>query len=205
VAVATVSGKAYFLLVNELKSRNVQFISLIPGDPMPVEAKVAITTKNEKVLVKNKRTLVFEPETEPSSIVSKAKRIIEGKENYETIVIGVDPGEVFGLAVIADGKIAETQNCSNALEVVGTIKNLIKEFSSKTTDVTIKVGNGVPIHRDLLRDLDCELPGEITLEVVCEAGTNRPFTAHRRGIRDIASATRIAGRKGTVHQRKGAN
>ena len=58
VAVATVSGKAYFLLVNELKEKNIPFLSLVPGDPVPAEAKVVITTEQEKRLINHERILV---------------------------------------------------------------------------------------------------------------------------------------------------
>ncbi len=32
VAVATVEGKTYFLIVNQLRERNIPFVSLVPGD-----------------------------------------------------------------------------------------------------------------------------------------------------------------------------
>ncbi len=35
VAVATVQGKVYFLVVNELKERSIPFLSLIPGQSVP--------------------------------------------------------------------------------------------------------------------------------------------------------------------------
>ncbi len=35
VAVATVQGKAYFLIVNELREQNIPFISLVPGESVP--------------------------------------------------------------------------------------------------------------------------------------------------------------------------
>jgi len=66
VAVATVSGKAYFLLINELKDRNIQFISVIPGEILPAEAKVVITTENEKSPIEHERILIFKLGTEPS-------------------------------------------------------------------------------------------------------------------------------------------
>ena len=55
VAVATVSGKTYFLVVNELKERNMEFLSLVPGDPVPAEAKVVITTEKEKHLISHEK------------------------------------------------------------------------------------------------------------------------------------------------------
>src|SRR3990170_5056182 len=103
VAVATVSGKAYFFLVNELREKNIDFVSIVPSEPVPAEAKVVVTTEKEKYLINHERVLVFDPETEPSTVINEAARILQGKETYEKIVVGVDPGEVFGLAVIADG------------------------------------------------------------------------------------------------------
>src|SRR3990172_1711848 len=111
VVVATVSGKAYFLLVNELKERDIDFLSLVPGEPVPAEAKVVITTEKEKPLIKHERILVFDEKEEPNAVVNEALKILQGKDRYERIAIGIDPGEVFGLAVVADGKVIETRNC----------------------------------------------------------------------------------------------
>jgi hypothetical protein len=48
------------------------------------------------------------------------------------------------------------------------------------------------------------LPPQVVLQVVSEAGTNRALNhnKHRRGLRDIASAIRIAGRAGHVYPRR---
>ena len=204
VAVATVSGKAYFLLVNELKEKNIPFLSLVPGDPVPAEVKVVITTEQEKPLINHERTLVYDDKTEPSTLINEAVRLLEGKETYEKIVIGVDPGKVFGLAVIADGKVNETANCFSPKEVLNTIERIIKGVDVASTKVSVKIGNGVPVYKELLTVLDSSLPPQVVLEVVGEAGTNRAFKAdkHRRGLRDIASAIRIAGRNGYVCPRK---
>ena len=207
VAVATVSGKAYFLLVNELKEKNIPFLSLVPGDPVPAEAKVVITTAQEKRLINHERILVYDGKTEPSTLINEAVRLLEGKESYEKIVIGVDPGEVFGLAVIADGKVNETENCFSPKEVLNAIESIIKGVDVASTKVSVKIGNGVPVYKELLAVLDSTLPPQVVLEVVGEAGTNRAFKAdkHRRGLRDIASAIRIAGRNGYVCARGKVN
>jgi hypothetical protein len=204
VAVATVSGKAYFLIVNKLRERNMAFLSLVPGEPVPAEVKVVITTAKEKHLINHEKILVFDSETEPDTIVNEALKILQGKEFYEKIVIGIDPGEVFGLAAIADGRVNETENCFSIQEVLNKIRNIIKSVDSSSTVVSIKIGNGVPAYKDLLETLDSALPPQVVLEVVSEAGTNRPLkeNKHRRGLRDIASAIRIAGRVGYIYPRR---
>jgi len=204
VAVATVSGKAYFLIVHKLRERNMAFLSLIPGDPVPTEVKVVITTEKEKHLINHERILVYDSEMEPDTVVNEAVKILQGKESYEKIVIGIDPGEVFGLAVMADGKVNETENCFSVQEVLNKIKNIMKNIAISSTAVSVKIGNGVPAYKDLLETLDDTLPPEVVLEVVSEAGTNRHINEnkHRRGLRDIVSAIRIAGRVGHVYPRR---
>ena len=206
VAVATVSGKAYFLLVNELKERGIDFLSIIPGQPVPAEAKEVVTTKKEKPLINHEKILVYDENEAPNLVVNEAFKILRGKERYERIVVGIDPGEVFGLAVVADGKVTETKNCFGTREVLGELKNMIKMFDT-FTKVVVKIGNGVPVYRELLASLDSELPREVVLVVVGEAGTDRPARreSHRRGLRDIASAIRIASRTGRAYVRKKEN
>ena len=204
VAVATVSGKAYFLIVNKLKERKIPFISLVPGETVPTEVKAVITTEKEKHRINHEKILVYDSETEPDTLVNEVIKILQGKEAYEKIVIGVDPGEVFGLAVIADGKVNETANCFSIQEALTKISNVIKNVDFSSTAVSIKIWSGVPAYKELLEILDAALPPEVVLEVVSEAGTNRSLdeNKHRRGLRDIASAIRIAGRAGYTYPRR---
>jgi hypothetical protein len=207
VAVATVQGKAYFLIVNKLKERNIAFLSLVPGETVPTEVKAVITTEKEKHRISHERILVYDSETEPDALANEVVKILQGKEVYEKIVIGVDPGEVFGLAVIADGKVNETANCFSIQEALTKISSIIKNVDFSSTAVTIKIGSGVPTYKDLLETLDAALPPQVVLQVVSEAGTNRPLNhnKHRRGLRDIASAIRIAGRAGHTYPRRKTN
>jgi hypothetical protein len=204
VAVATVQGKAYFLIVNKLKEKNIPFISLVPGETVPTEVKVVITTEQEKGKVNHEKVLVYDGETEPDSLVNEVVKILQGKEAYEKIVIGIDPGDVFGLAVVADGKVNETANCFSIQEVLKKAETIVKTVDLASTTVTVKIGNGVPAYKDFLEGLDAALPPEVVLEVVSEAGTSHILNEnkHRRGLRDIASAICIAGRTGYVYPRK---
>jgi len=206
IAVVTVSGKAYYLIVNELKKRNLPFLSLTPKDSIPIETKVVITTEKERHLINHEKVLVHQDGAEPEVLINEALQILQGKEHYEKVVVGVDPGEVFGLAVLADGKVIETANCFSVGETVAKIKKILKSLEkTPTSSVSVKVGDGVPAYKEkLLQVLDHALPANIVLESVGEAGTDRYLNEnkHRRGIRDIISAMRIAGRNGHIHQRR---
>jgi hypothetical protein len=204
VAVATVQGKAYFLIVTELKQRNISFLSLIPGESVPAQIRIVISTSEEKRLINHNKILIYRTNMEPGILGSELVRLLQGKENYEAVVVGIDPGEVFGLAVIADGVVLATENCFSVKETLNSITNLLKTIDASKSAVDIKIGNGVPIFRDLLEALDDALPPEVSLEIVGEAGTNRHShgVKHGRGLRHMVSAMRIAARAGHIYPRR---
>jgi hypothetical protein len=205
VAVATVSGKAYYLIVDALRKMNIPFVSLVPDEPVPIEIKAVITTEKEKPMIHHETVIVYPDGAEPEKVVNEALRVAEGKERYRRVVIGVDPGDVFGLAVLADGKVIETCNCFSGREVLDAIENVLSRFQGlQTASVSVKIGDGVPVRKEeLLTVLDETLPPNVVLESVSEAGTNRHLRGakHRRGLRDIAAAIKIAGRNGRIFQR----
>ena len=204
VAVATVEGKSYFLIVNQLRDRNIPFVSLVPGDSVPAEVKVVITTEKEKHLIGHEKILIFPGENELDVLVNEVEKILQGKEAYEKIIIGVDPGEAIGLAAIADGKVIEESNCFSTKELIDAVNKTIKNVDFSVTKVAVKIGNGVPIYKDLLEALDDALPQKVELNVVSEAGTNRPLKENKRSrrIRHISSAKRIAARTGLISPRR---
>jgi len=209
IAVATVSGKMYYLIIDELKRRKIPFISITPGEPVPVEIKVVLTTEEEKPLIDHEHILVYQEGAEPEMLVHQTLQTVQGKEYYEKIVVGIDPGEVSGWAVLADGKILETGNCFNVEETSERIADiLLKTGKNPVTVFSVRVGDGAPAYREkLLLMLDSILPSNVTLESVGEAGTDSYLRGnkHRRGLRDIVSAIKIAGRNGQAFPRRKKN
>jgi len=204
IAVVTVSGKAYYWLVKELKGRNLPFLSLTPRDHIPLDIKVVITTPEEHHLIKHPNILVFKDESDAAAIVDEAIRVAQGKRNYDRVVIGVDPGKTVGIAVLADGNILETHACSSLEETKSTILKALDK--APATMSTIKIGNGAPVYaKELLYLLDKAVPKGVVIETVSEAGTSRfvKGTIHRREARDLMSAMKIAERKGRVFPRRG--
>lgn len=203
IAVATVSGRAYYEIVNELKRKHLSFSSLKPWDPIPLDIKAVITTKAESQQISHPQVILFELGSNPESAVDKAILIVHGKRNYERVVIGVDPGETYGIALMGDGKVIDTRISSVLEEAVNLIVDRLKNFPALVR--IVRVGNGPPEYtKRLIRSLNEELPKEIMIEIVSEAGTSNLMSesTNRRGLRDIVSATEIAGRNGKVFPRK---
>jgi hypothetical protein len=204
VAVVTVQGKTYFLIVNKLRENDISFVSLIPGESVPANIKLVLTTEREKLLVTHEKILVFYSEHGLDSLVEQVKVLLLGKEAFEKIVFGVDPGVAIGLVAVADGKVIEEGNCFSTKEVIDSILNVLRNVDFTVTSVSVKIGNGVTVYKKLLEDLDDALPLQVDLEVVSEAGTNKPLKENKRsrGVRHISSATRIAGRRGNIVPRR---
>lgn len=209
IAVVTVLGLDYYLLVSELKKRNTGFLSLTPYVPIPIEVEVVLTTEKEKPLIKHQRILTFREGIQPATLIDEALRIIQRKESFSKITIGVDPGDVFGLAVLADGKVIEAGNCFSVEETLGKIAEIVRNVeSTHASSVLVKIGDGVPQYKEkLMHILDDVLPTRVLLESVRETGTDRCLNGakHRRGLRDIVSAIQIAGRSGNRFQRRKKN
>ena len=200
VAVATVNGKAYFLIVNELSEQHIPFLNLVPGEAVPAEVKVVFTTEHERPLVSHPKALILPEDGNLDDLLSEAKRILEGKEAYDRIIIGVDPGEVIGMAIIADGKVIEQNNCFSPYELINSAVKFLRNINFSLTSVSIRIGNGVPIYREIVEGLDAALAAQVKIEIVREEGTNKSLkeNRHTRKIRHISSAIRIAGRSGYV-------
>jgi hypothetical protein len=204
VAVVTVQGKAYFLIVNKLQEQNIPFISLVPGEPVSVKIMLVITTEQEKNLIDYDKILIFKGEDMLDGLVEQVKVLLLGKNAYKQIVFGIDPGVAVGLVALADGKVIEEGNCFSNKEVIDSVLKVLKNVDLAVTRIFLKIGNGVPVFKKLLEDLDDDLPSPVVFEVVSEAGTNKPLKENKRsrGVRHISSATRIAGRTGKIAPRR---
>jgi hypothetical protein len=202
IAVATVSGKAYYLLVNELKRRKTPFLSLVPDSSIPPSIQVVITTEKEKPTVKHPTILVCNLEGDPSAVIDEAIRIVQSKEAYKQVTVGVDPGKNFGIAVLGDGKVLKKEQRPTMEMTIDTVLTELKNTPAQTQKV--KIGNGMPqLAEELVARLHIALPETVSVEIVSEGGTStlRAKGSYRK-ISDADSAVEIAKKNGTPQQRR---
>ncbi|MFA5363798.1 MAG: hypothetical protein WC325_01280 [Candidatus Bathyarchaeia archaeon] len=205
IAVATVSGKAYYELVTELNSKGLPFLSLKPWDVIPLDIKVVITTKTEQNQVSYSNILVFESGSKPETVVDKALMIVQGKQIYEKLVVGVDPGQACGIAVLGDNQVLDTLGCSGVEDAVAIIVECLNRFPAEFK--LVRVGDGPSEYTTaLLGYLNNRLPEDVLVEVVSEDGTSKLAhkSVNRRVLRDAVSAIHIAGRNGRIFLRTNA-
>jgi hypothetical protein len=205
IAVATVNGRAYYELVTELQRKRLFFLSLKPWDPIPLHIKAVLTTETESSRISHPKILVFEQGTNPETVVDQAILIVQGKEGYEKVVVGVDPGKTCGIAILGDNKILETMTSSITEDAVHVIVDSLKRFPAEAK--VVRVGEGPPEYtKTLLNLLNKALPEDTLMETVSEAGTSRLTnnSVNRRVVRDTISAIKIAGRTGRTFSRRNA-
>ena len=203
IAVATVHGRAYYKLVTELQRRRLPFLSLKPWDTVPIGIKVVITTEDESSQISHPEIVVFGPESNPEHAVDKTLLTIQGKQGYEKVVVGVDPGKTYGIAVLGDNKILATLAASNNTEASRFVVESLKRFPAEVR--VVRVGNGPAEYtKSLLDSLDKNLSEETVMEIVSEAGTSRLTnkSVNRRVLKDTVSAIKIAGRNGRMFSRR---
>jgi predicted RNase H-like nuclease (RuvC/YqgF family) len=203
IAVATVNGRAYYELVTELYNKGLPFLSLKPWDAVPSNIKVVITTKEERDKVEHSIVLCYEQGSNAESVVDEAFLKAQGKQGYEKIVVGVDPGNSCGIAILGDSKVIETKTASSIQDAANLIVESVKRFPAETK--IVRVGDGTPEYTsDLVSLLDRSLPSEVLVEIVKEAGTSQlpRKSVNRRRLKDKVSAIKIAGRTGQTYARK---
>jgi len=203
IAVATVNGRAYYQLVTELQRKRLPFLSLKPWDPIPLHITAVLTTEEESHQVSHPQILIFGQNSSPEAIVDEATLIVQGKQGYEKVVVGVDPGKTYGIAILGDNKVLATLTSSNIDKASRLVVDSLKRFPAEVK--VVRVGDGPPEYTQTLLDsLNKVLPEETLVEIVSEAGTSRLTnkSVNRRVLKDAVSAIKIAERNGRILSRK---
>ena len=204
IGILTTSGKAYYKLVSEFRRRELQFISLIPTEVIPFYVKVIITTESEKKNIDFSEILIYDELTDPSEVVDNAIQLLRGKKDFREIIIGIDPGQTVGLAVLGDGIVLKTMDLTNMEEKVKEIVQILTETNAKKK--TVKIGDGVKEEQKrLIKLLNEKLPHNIIIESVEEKGTTKNIkkdNIHHKNSKNVLSAIKISLRNGHQIDRK---
>lgn len=203
IAVATSFGKAYYLLVSELKKRRIPFITTNPGEALPLNIEVTITTESEKDGIHCPTILIYDGKTNPSKTIEKAYQIIRGKHKYKNIIVGIDPGKDFGIAVIGDRAVLETKTVNGEETAVMEVLRIIDRFEADQK--VVKIGNGGDEYQlKFFKSLNKKLPLDVDIESVDEGGTTGSINNifGQRIFRDASSAIKISMRRGCKKTRK---
>lgn len=166
IGVMTADFRFYYELVRLLKESKEPFVTLEPGADVPANVGVVITTREEKPRVRFRRVVAMDS---PDLAYKVARSKLKGRESFNTLVAGVDPGRRPGLAIIGDGRVLFAETVGSPEAVAAEIDRLGQCFGHGR--LIARVGHGDPTNRDrVIRSLWNVVDD---VEVVDERNTTR--------------------------------
>lgn len=180
IGILTGNFSVYHDIVKVLKEKNIIFESLSFDKKIPARVGVVITTKGEAHRFMFRKKVFASKNAEET--VQKALKALSGKDIYHNLIIGIDPGERPGIAVVGDDEIIQRFQAENPEDVKGIIERVFKNYSSENR--RIRIGNGAKIFRD--RTINAITDFSVPIEIVDESGTTKRMDS------DIEAAAEIA-------------
>jgi hypothetical protein len=153
-------------MLEALRERNLEFITLEPDEPLPANIGAVITTDKERARIYFDRVVTDE---DPDVAIAKAKLMISGAGDVRNLMIGVDPGVKPGVAVLADG-IVLTRYLADSPEAVSKIIGGVSEEYPEA-EVVVRIGNGDRTNRN--RIFNALWENGHRLEIVDERNTTK--------------------------------
>ncbi len=182
IVVATADFEVYHGLVNELRDRGVTFTTIEPGEEFPERTTVVVAADGEDgPSVPGDTPLVRADPADPRRAVDEVVAILRGASGH--VVVGVDPGERPGIAVLSGETVvaAFSVPLADAAEVV-------REEVTEAVDPLVRIGDGARIQgAKVIDDLE-----DIPVELVDETGTTPYLGTGARGMGDVLAAVNIA-------------
>ncbi len=160
---------------------------LAPSQPIPANVGVIITTEDESFGIDFSHDSVIVAD-KPQATLDKALSKLSG-EDFERIIIGIDPGKYPGIAVMGNNKTLSVHHVSVG-EVCPLIKRVMREYKDKK--ILVRIGHGARLIRSrLVNDI---LDLGLNVEMVDETGTTPHLGkgVHGQVISDIIAAINIA-------------
>lgn len=188
IVVATEDFELYHDAVAELRDRGVVFTTIRPTEPLPQGTRVVLTGEGDTVT-----GLAGANDDAPDVTVVRATGAAARQAAEEALaslrgsdgrtVVGVDPGERPGIAVLSGETVVAVFHVPLS-ETVATIRQEVAD----AVDPLVRIGDGARLQgATIVNDLD-----EVPVEVVDETGTTPYLGTGTRGMGDVLAAVNIA-------------
>ncbi len=162
----TKNFRFFYELVQLLKGHKEHFVALDFGDDVPETVGVIITTREERSLVRFRKVVSND---QPDIALEMARSQLKGREAFQTLVVGVDPGVRPGVAIIGDGRVLIAETVGSPEGVVDEIARFRRCF--RHVRLIAKVGHGDRTNRNrIIRSIWNSVDD---IEVVDETNTTR--------------------------------
>jgi len=185
IVVATEDFELYHDVVSELRDRGVQFTTIEPGAELPDDTTVVLVGEGDSVDLPPEIDVVEGSAENPRAAVEAVIASLRG-ESGRTIV-GIDPGEQPGIAVLNGDMIVATFQVPPE-----RVADVVQAETEGAPNPLVRIGDGARlIGARLVDELD-----DIPVELVDETGTTPYLGAGVRGLGDVLAAVNIASIEG---------
>lgn len=181
IVVATADFEVYHDVVGELRDRGADFTTIEPGDPLPGDTVVVITSEGESNAIDENVWIVEASSERPRQAVEEALAHLRGLGGRT--IVGIDPGTRPGIAVLSGDMII------SAFQVgVESVPGLVRREVEDAIDPLVRIGDGARLQGSrIIEALD-----DVTVELVDETGTTPYLGTGARGMGDVLAAVNIA-------------
>jgi hypothetical protein len=190
IGLLTKDFRLFHDLVETLKRRDLSFVSLSFDDPIPPTVGVVITTREEMSDIDFEKKVAC---TDVAMAIAESLRTIKGKDRFDELIVGIDPGAKPGIAVVGDGVVLEAKGASSPEDVAPVMKEIMASYPAN--NISLRIGHGDPTNRNrIINSLSTQ---RYEIEIVDEKGTT-----HRSDSPDQEAAIGIASMRGHPAKRK---
>lgn len=167
IGIYTKNFSLYHDLIEILRKRKIPYISLSSKKNIPNKIGVIITSNEELHEINYKKIISADFYEHLDQVIDIAIQMLIGKDLYSKLIIGIDPGEKPGVALIADDILLKKTNINSPEAILKHIKRYLSEYPSLNT--LIRIGNGSIIFRNRIINILIDL--NIPIEIVNEKKT----------------------------------
>lgn len=178
-------------IMNRMDERGIEYIHLYSLDKIPHKVGVILTSSAEGKNLRRDKVVYADCFRDVDSAIDRAMEILHG--NSKEIVVGVDPGEYPGIALLSGETILRTWCASSIDEALEIIRGILKDFSDK--ERVVRIGHDARIYGD--RIIEGLKDFGVKIEIVDETKTSQR-TGYSRMERNEIAAIRIAKTRGTL-------
>ncbi|MFC7072937.1 hypothetical protein ACFQJ7_13315 [Halovenus rubra] len=186
IVVATEDFELYHEIVTELRDRSLSFTTIEPDDEIPANATAIVTSVADPTPETDIPVITGEPGN-PRETVEDVIAVVRG--NNGRTVIGIDPGETPGIAVLSGDMVVATYQVQPS-----EVAEIVHEEATDFAEPLVRIGDGARlIGARIIDDIE-----DVPIELVDETGTT-PYLgtgAGERGMADILAAVNIAQMEG---------
>jgi hypothetical protein len=187
IVVATQDFEVYHDIVCELRDRGIPFTTIEPGEEIPATATVVVTGAEDSASVDAEVPCIEAVPGTPRDAVEEAIAVLRGGDGRQ--VIGIDPGEKPGIAVLDGDVVVATFQVPP-----DEVPEIVHRETEDADDPLVRIGDGARLIGARIIDNIEGLP----VELVDETGTTPYLGAGTRGAGDILAAVNIARLEGEL-------